>query len=78
MLIGEDIGDKNSPVGMSYELMVRLMQCDMHNTFGRTFLIHEVQLIDEASRSLRPVVGDALLMKEGSPACRTNLYCRRR
>ncbi len=31
MLVGEDIGDKDSLVGMSYELMVRLMQCDMHN-----------------------------------------------
>jgi len=47
-------------------------------TFGRPFLVHEVQLIDEASRSLRPVVGDALLVKEGSPAWHANLYCWRR
>lgn len=73
---------KNRELVLFIELMpacLRNAGCSPNDLVSRLEEMgYEVQVIDEASRSLRPVVGDALLVKEGSPACHANLYCRRR
>ncbi len=73
---------KNRELVLFIELMptcLRNAGCSPNDLLSRLEEMgYEVQVIDEASRSLKPVVEDALLVKEESPAYHANLYCRRR